>query len=119
MTRKDLQMFPKSLEKAFREYPLYSQDGMGGYAHVVAKWFCPWGAGTWLATEGSPTPDGDWEFFGLVNLGWGWEFGYFTLSQLKSVEGPFGLWIERDSHLRGDETLRELADGMDWRPYDD
>jgi hypothetical protein len=39
-------------------------------------------------------------FFGLVE-GHEKELGYFNLSELQSVKGPFGLKIERDMHFDG------------------
>jgi hypothetical protein len=60
---------------------------------VYAKFFHPYGSGTWLATEF----DGRDEFFGAVDLGMGWELGYFRLSELESIKGPGGVQgIERD-----------------------
>jgi hypothetical protein len=60
-----------------------------GTAHV--KFFTPWTNWTWYATEF----DGEDMFFGLVD-GHEKEIGYFTLSELEAVNGPFGLKIERD-----------------------
>ena len=51
----------KELEKKFEKYPLYSQDGMGGKAKVLVKYFNPVGAGTWLITEGNKLENGDYE----------------------------------------------------------
>jgi hypothetical protein len=80
---------------------LYSQDGNAD-ALVVAKFFSPSSNWTWYVTEGEEqgtTDDGrrDWMFFGLV-IGHDNELGYFRLSDLESVRGPFGLGIERDIH---------------------
>lgn len=66
-------------------------DGMGTEATVQVKFFTPWTGWTWYATEF----DGKDTFFGYVE-GLDNEFGYFTLSELESVEGPAGLKIERD-----------------------
>lgn len=70
---------------------LYSQENKGEDAIVGVKFFNPSGIGTWYATEF----DGEDTFFGLVDLGWP-ELGYFSLSELESYTGPFGLKIERD-----------------------
>lgn len=86
--------------------PLYSQDGKKPEeVKIAVKFFAPWGNWTWYATEGQQLEDGDWEFFGLVR-GHETELGYFRLSQLQSVKGPFGLRIERDRHFNG-HTLAE------------
>lgn len=68
---------------------------------VVAKFFTPWSNWTWYATEF----DGVDEFFGYVS-GFEKEFGYFTLSELQSVKGPFGLGVERDLNFKG--TLADV-----------
>ena len=62
---------------------------------VPVKFFQPWGAWTWYATEF----DGADTFFGYV-YGFEGELGYFSLAELESVRGPAGLRIERDLHWR-------------------
>jgi len=66
---------------------------------IIAKFFNPCGAQTWYATEF----DSDDLFFGYVNLGDSQcaELGYFSLSELESMQLPFGLGIERDLHYKG------------------
>lgn len=82
-----------------------STDGQGDSAKVIVKFFNPSGSGTWYATEF----DGEDRFFGLVcGLGQD-ELGYFLLSELSSVKGPFGLGIERDRHL-GSLTIGEARE---------
>ena len=66
-------------------------DKGDGTAHV--KFFTPDSSWTWYATEF----DGKDLFFGLVH-GHEKELGYFSLSELESVRGPFGLPIERDRY---------------------
>ena len=70
---------------------LNETDGQGAEAIAQVKFFTPWTSWTWYATEF----DGEDVFYGYVQ-GLEDEFGYFTLSELESVEGPFGLKIERD-----------------------
>jgi hypothetical protein len=72
---------------------------------VVVKFFAPWNQWTWFVTEGEPE-DGDYRFFGMVH-GLERELGYFMLSELQAVKGPFGLKIERDLHYSG-HTLAEV-----------
>ena len=86
--------------------PLYYGDesGLGLQAKAVVKFFTPWSNWTWWASEW----DGDDMFFGLVS-GHEVELGYFTLSELESVSGPYGLKIERDMHFEP-TTLQELLD---------
>ena len=64
---------------------------------VVAKFFDPCGSWTWYAVEGGAEGE-DYHFFGLVD-GFELEWGYFSLSELKSVKGPLGLGIERDLYF--------------------
>ena len=62
---------------------------------VVAKFFNPTGAGTWYATEYDPEEK---IFFGYVSIfgDWNDEWGSFSLEELESYRGKFGLGIERD-----------------------
>lgn len=73
---------------------LGSTEKQGDDAMAVVKFFDPTGSWTWYATEF----DGDDTFFGLVD-GHEKELGYFSLSELQSVRGRFGLGIERDRHF--------------------
>lgn len=61
---------------------------------AIVKFFQPWGSWTWYATEF----DGEDLFFGLVH-GFEKEWGYFSLKELESVTGPYGLKIERDLYF--------------------
>lgn len=85
----------KLLTKKLREKlpPLYAtekeEDPM-----VICKFFTPDSDWTWYAIEF----DGDDRFFGYVE-GHFPETGYFSLSELESVRGPWGLPIERDRHF--------------------
>ena len=65
---------------------------------VIAKFFNPTGAGTWLATEYDPNSK---EFFGFVSIfgDYNDEWGYFSLNELENYIGRFGLGIERDLHF--------------------
>jgi hypothetical protein len=60
----------------------------------VVKFFDPTGSWTWYATEF----DGKDTFFGLVD-GFELEWGTFSLSELRSTKGRFGLGIERDRYI--------------------
>lgn len=62
---------------------------------VWVKFFQPWGRWTWYATEYSPEEK---IFFGFVDGDFP-EWGYFSLEELESVRGPFGLRIERDRYF--------------------
>lgn len=58
---------------------------------IQAKLFTPWSNWTWYIIEF----DGINQCFGYVK-GHESEFGYFSLSELAELQGPFGLKIERD-----------------------
>ena len=92
-----MKLMTAELEKEFEKYPLYSQDGKGKEATVVVKYFNPCGKGTWLIIEAEKQDDGDWLLYGYCNL-FEWEWGYLWLSELESVELPYGLTIERETY---------------------
>lgn len=102
-----MKLMTKELEKKFEKYPLYSQDGMGGKAKVLVKYFNPVGAGTWLITEGNKLENGDYEMFGYCHLGDDdfAELGYVMLSELENITLFGGLKIERDLYLADNITL--------------
>lgn len=92
---------------------LYSQEKNPNPA-IVCKFFTPWSNWTWYVTEGQEEIDedtkqktGDWLFFGLVD-GMERELGYFRLSELESIKGPFGLKIERDLYF-GKKNLKDIG----------
>ena len=85
---------------------LYAEEGTPIDDKMVwVKFFDPCGSWTWYATEF----DGEDTFFGYVDGDFP-EWGYFSLNELKSVKGLFGLGIERDMHFKpkrfGDINLK-------------
>ena len=76
---------------------------------VIVKFFNPTGAGNWYAVE---YDENERMFFGFVSIFNDHcdELGYFSLDELESYRGMFGLGIERDMHF-GDHTLQEVLDG--------
>lgn len=88
--------FPKKIQDDIPN--LYSQEDEADPV-VVTKFFTPDSNWTWYVIEGEERDDGDWLFFGYVE-GFCGELGYFTLSQLESVKGPWGLKVERDIHWK-------------------
>lgn len=81
---------------------LYSTDAMGEKALVPVKYFTPDSSWYWYGAEF----DGEDTFFGLV-VGHSIELGYFSLSELESLRGPWGLPVERDLHFTP-KTLAEI-----------
>lgn len=94
-----MKLLTKELLKRFKQ--VGSQEDIKDPL-IIAKFFNPTGAGTWYATEYNPD---DKTFFGYVSIfGDGNdEWGYFSLIELESLKGPFGLGIERDLYFQ--ETL--------------
>ena len=90
-----MQLLTEQIKQALPD--LYTtEDVPTDQKRIGCKFFNPCGPGTWYAVEGSEDADGDWTFFGLVDL-LEREWGYFTLSELESLDVGFGLGIERDS----------------------
>jgi len=83
--------------------PIGDTEGLGLDAPIIVKFFTPTSNWTWYATEF----DGEDLFFGLV-VGFEKEFGYFSLSELEAVRGPYGVGIERDLYFGAGHTLREF-----------
>ena len=96
-----MELLTKEIREAFKKTG--SQDGKGEEAICIAKFFDPTGSWTWYATEF----DGDDTFFGLVD-GFELEWGDFSLSELRSVKGRFGLGIERDRYF-GMPKLKDVG----------
>ena len=99
-----MQLMTKELEKTFP--PIYANEEKDPKdVLIIAKFFCPWSNWTWYATEFDQESG---QFFGYVR-GIENELGYFSLQELESVSGPFGLGIERDLYF-GDHTLAEAME---------
>jgi len=97
----------KLLTKALRSKlpPLYANEGKKTEeVKIIVKFFDPTGSWTWYATEF----DGKDTFFGFVR-GLENELGYFSLYELESIQGKFGLGIERDLYF-GEHTLAEAME---------
>ena len=103
-----MKLITKEIEKKLEKAPICSKEGQGENAEVVVKFFYPYGVGTWLVVEGDKLENGDYEFFGYVDMGYGYEAGYFYLSQLEELAklNRYGLGVERDLHAHG--TVKEL-----------
>lgn len=95
-----MKLLTEQIKEKFRKtYPLYSQESTED-PQVVVKYFNPIGLGTWYITEANEQEDGDWLMFGLCCIDEA-EFGYICLSQLESLQLPYGLSIERDLYFDG------------------
>ena len=101
----------KLLTKAIRSKlpPLSSTDQLPhDQVKVEAKFFTPDSNWTWFATEF----DGEDTLFGLV-VGFEVEMGYYSLSELESARGPWGLPIERDLWFKP-TPLSQLPEYSQW-----
>ena len=97
-----MQLLTKEILKKFKE--IGSQENVPIAEQIcVVKFFDPTGSWTWYATEF----DGKDTFFGLVD-GFELEWGTFSLSELKSVKGRFGLGIERDLYI-GTPKMKDIS----------
>ena len=87
-----MRLMTKELEKRFSK--VGSQENVKDPV-IVAKFFQPNWSFYWYATEYGPK---DQMFFGYVSIFGDSrdEWGYFSLAELESYKGPWGLGIERD-----------------------
>lgn len=83
-----MELLPKNIQARIPQ--LYATEHIKDPVAQV-KFFAPWNHWKWFVTEF----DGEDTLFGWV-CGDFPEWGYFSLSELESVHGPFGLTIERD-----------------------
>ena len=98
-----MKLLTKEIRDKFKQ--IGKQDGKDAGEHTcVVKFFDPTGSWTWYATEF----DGNDTFFGLVD-GFELEWGTFSLAELKSVSGPFGLGIERDLYGGYPKKLKDVS----------
>ncbi len=108
-----MKLLTKEIEDKLLEHPYGSQDGLGGNAEVLVKYFNPTGAGTWLITEGEKQENGDWLLYGYCHI-FEWEWGSVMLSELESIRGFGGLGIERDLYTGNKKYIKDFVD----YPYD-
>lgn len=117
-----MSLLTKDLIEKCKKYPLYSQDGKGGDATVIARFyipqkFCRDGAFNWIITEGNivyengkPT---DIEMFGYACLNGdinNSELGYIMLSELEEINNSHNLPLVRRD-MRFDENIN-LRDAL-------
>jgi len=82
-----MMLMPSYVEKKLP--PLYSKENEKD-PKVLCKFFLPFTKWTWYAIEF----DGKDTFFGYV-VGDFPELGYFSLKELKEIEGPYGIGVEK------------------------
>ncbi|MGL5714339.1 MAG: DUF2958 domain-containing protein, partial [Paraclostridium sp.] len=74
-----MKLMTKELEKSLPA--MYSMEGVEDKEAVV-KYFNPAGAGTWYGIEYDPEHR---IFFGYADIGYGGEYGDFSLDELESI----------------------------------
>jgi hypothetical protein len=94
-----MKLITKALAK--KTPSLYSTENVSDPT-AQFKLFTPSASFTWYVTEF----DGKDRMFGLVDNGREKELGYFSLSELERVRGPWGLGVERDRSF----TSRPLSE---------
>lgn len=109
-----MKLLTKEIIQKLRKYPLYSQEGVEPMQKkVLVKFFNPYGVGTWIVTEAEEHEEGnDWIFYGLVDLGNGYEWGYFYFNELNRLR--INVWgcklpIERDLYISKNCLVKELV----------
>ncbi len=90
-----MKIVTEEFEALFNDYPLYSQESESD-PKVICKLFDPCGSATWYLTEYDPIEK---RAFGYVMGLTADEWGYVSLTELESIQRPFGLTIERDLYF--------------------
>lgn len=105
-----MQLMTPEIEKKLKDYPISSQSDKGFDALVLVTFFNPYGAGTWLITEGEKQEDGDWLLYGYCHIN-EWEWGSVSLKELESYSDPrYHLGIEHDLYLYDGLRVRDLVE---------
>lgn len=109
-----MKLITKEIERRLGKHPFGAQI-CNGDAQVLVKFFGG-SACTWLVTEAEPTDDRNWDFYGLANIGYGWEWGWFSLRELEELRfPPFGLGVERDMYLPAETKVMDIIkEGDEW-----
>ena len=89
-----MELLPDELK--IRLPPLLSQEA-ADEPIVYLRYFLPGTGWNWFVLEGEPDGE-DYMFFGYVT-GLADEFGDFRLSELRSITGPLGEKIDRDTNF--------------------
>jgi len=90
-----MKLITPELEALFKDYPLYSQENEDDPL-VIAKFFDPCGSATWYMLEYDPIEKIAFSYVTGLTVD---ELGYTSLTELESIERPFGLTIERDLYF--------------------
>lgn len=111
-----MKLFTKQFLDALEKYPYRSQDGKGLEAKVLGRFFLPGSAVTWYVLENDEKIENDpynstgvHYVYGLVDIGYGLEYGCFSLEEIEKARSNFcRLPAERDFSVKpGKMTLGE------------
>jgi len=91
-----MKIVTEEFEALFKDYPLYSQENESD-PKVICKLFDPCGSATWFLLEYDPVEK---RAFGFVTGMTADEFGYISLTEMESIEGPLGIGIEQDLYFK-------------------
>lgn len=100
----------EQLKEIFMENPLYSKDGQGKKAIVIARFYLPFTDACWLITEAEPCNDDDWLLFGYCHI-LEWEFGYVLLSEIQQLNVE-GITVELDLYLPENQSIQDCLNSL-------
>lgn len=103
-----MKLVTRKIANLFRTHPLGSQRRKKENAEVLAKYFDPYGTGTWLITEARQLSDGDWLMYGYFKTFSGWHWDYIQLSDLNRMNDYYYYQVERDLYIPESSTVSEL-----------
>lgn len=83
--------------KELAKYPIQTNQDHLDKSVAVVKWFTPWKNWTWYVCEWGGPKDPDL-FWGRTDSPTCSEWGYFRMSEIAAIKGPYGLKVERDLH---------------------
>lgn len=116
-----MKLVTEEILKALRKTPYGTQDGAGRGAKVIARYFVA--QCTWYVLEDESYEETG-AVYGLANIGFGWEYGTFSIREIESLSVPLhvmdengnkilvgGARAERDRFVRPlEKTLAECAE---------
>ena len=117
-----MKLFTKPIIDKLKKAADNNQDGYGMDKKIIAKFFNPYGAGTWLITtaeyvydENGNVDPSDMYLYGYCSLGYGYEYGPVMKSEIENTTiDLFGckLHLERDLYL-GNKKIGEVISEED------
>lgn len=104
-----MKLFTKEVLDKLNKAAENNQDGYGMDKKVIAKFFNPYGSGTWIITTAEYVRDengnidpNDMYLYGYCSLGFGYEYGPVMRSEIENTTvNMFGhkMHLERDLYL--------------------